>query len=302
MRRQPPDARKPIPTVGGEQPADRPGPIFLRNRVAEKEPRRFILVGQRPRDPRPLGWRPHAGQGRAEVTADRPLRSVSPQSRPRRGRPLPGASGISSAALTALRGDRGHCKVGGSTSSPTTPPGVQECCGRGPGLRWPPGWWADTPGSRCTSLHPPLSAEASGLPGPGVEGADPGNPTPGGHSSRRSPRTVRLNSRGHACFPPCAWSLGSQHPPLADRLQAQLCALVARQGPPAGRSEEAEGWRRPAQLSGSRQGHRHSAATPASEGSAGPGGGSHPRTRGAAASPDAGAVGAGLSSVHSSCR
>lgn len=74
-----------------------------------------------------------------------------------------------------------------------------------------------------------------------MEGADPGNPTPRGHSSRRSPRTVRLNSRGHACFPPCAWSLGSQRPPLADHLQAQLCALVARQGPPAGRSEEGEG-------------------------------------------------------------
>lgn len=53
------------------------------------------------------------------------------------------------------------------------------------------------------------------------------------------------------------------------------------------------GWRRPALLSGSGQGHPHSAATLPSEHPGGPGGGPRPRTHKAAASLDARAVGAG---------
>ena len=106
-----------------------------------------------------------------------------------------------------------------------------------------------------------------------MEGADPGNPTPREHSSRRSPRTVGLNSRGRVCFPPSAWSPGSQRPPLADLCRPNCAHWWPGRAPQRAGVRKGRGWRRPAQLSGSWQGHRHSAATLASEGPAGRGGG-----------------------------
>lgn len=133
---------------------------------------------------------------------------------------------------------------------------------------------------------------------PARAAAPPGSPLqqkPGCGESRVAARSAPgLSTRGQvvARGSAGAWSLL-----VAGRWRTPLLTAALNFTPPRGPQQAGvrmgTGWRRPALLPGSGQGHPHSAATLPSEHPGGPGGGPRPRTHKAAASLDARAVGAG---------